>query len=84
MRVAAAIGLGLFAVGAALTWATDWNVVGADGDAVGAILMIAGGVGLLALIVFSVSRNASADGGLESSEPVDEPSDRFTAGWPRR
>jgi hypothetical protein len=84
MRFAAAIALGLFAVGALLTWATDWVVVGTDGDTIGVILMIAGGACLLALILLSASRTAAArSGGLEG-EPIDEPDDRLRAGWPRR
>jgi hypothetical protein len=78
MRVAAATGLGLFVVGAALTWVAAWTVVGAT-------LMIAGSAGLLSLILLSATRNASSqDEGLEALEPVEEPHDRFTAGWPRR
>ena len=84
MRIATVIALGLFAVGALLTWATDGVVGGADADTIGAILMIAGGAGLLALILLSASRNAAARRGVPEGEPVDEPDDRLTARWPRR
>lgn len=84
MRVVAAIALGLFAVGAALTWATDWVVAGAENEVVGAILMIVGGAGLLALVLFSASRSASPRDGALESHSMDEPDDRLTAGWPRR
>ena len=85
MRVVAAIALAVFGIGAGLTWATDWVVVGADGDTIGAILMIAGGAGLFGVIVLSASRNPGMRGdGPESSEPVDEPDDHLTTGWPRR
>lgn len=84
MRIATVIALGLFAVGALLTWATDGVVGGADADTIGAILMIAGGAGLLALVLLSASRNAAARRGVPEGEPVDEPDDRLTARWPRR
>jgi hypothetical protein len=78
MRVAAAIGLGLFVVGAALTWAADWVLVGA-------ILMVVGSSGLLALVLLSASRNASGRGDdLEGLEPVEEQNERLPAGWLRR
>jgi hypothetical protein len=80
MRFAAAIALGLFAVGALLTWATDWVVAGTDGDTIGVILMIVGGAGIL----LSASRTAAARSGELEREPIDEPDDRLTAGWPRR
>lgn len=83
MRIATVTALGLFAVGALLTWATDGVVGGADADTIGAILMIAGGAGLLALILVAASRNA-APRGVPEGEPVDEPDDRLTARWPRR
>ena len=84
MRFAIAIALALFAVGALLTWATDWSVVGADDETIGAILMVAGGAGLLALILVSAGRTAAARSRELEGEPVDEPDDRLTAGWPRR
>ena len=78
MRVAAAIGLGLFVVGAALTWAADWVLVGA-------ILMVVGSSGLLALVLLSASRNAAGrDGDLDSLEPAEEQNERRLAGWLRR
>ena len=82
MRIATVTALGLFAVGALLTWATDGVVGGADADTIGAILMIAGGAGLLALVILSASRNAAVLHGV--GEPIDEPDDRLTARWPRR
>jgi hypothetical protein len=45
MRLVAAIALAVFAVGAVMTWATDWAVVGAGGDTIGAVLMIGAGRG---------------------------------------
>lgn len=84
MRIATVIALGLFAVGALLTWATDRVVGGADAETTGVILMIAGGAGLLALILVAASRNAAARLGVLEAEPIDEPDDRLTAGWPRR
>jgi hypothetical protein len=78
MRVAAAIGLGLFVVGAALTWATDLVLTGA-------ILMVAGGSGLFVLVLLSASRKGSGRGGdLESWEPVEDQTERQQARWPRR
>ena len=74
MRIAAAICFGLLAVGAASTWATDWAVAGAYGDAVGTVLMILGGGGWLSLTLYSARRNALArSSGVESSEQHDEP-----------
>jgi len=84
MRIATVIASGLFAVGALLTWATDGVVGGADANAIGAILMIAGGAGLLALVLVAVSSNAAARRGVPEGESIDEPDDRLTAGWPRR
>lgn len=84
MRITTVMALGLFAVGAVLTWATGGVVGGADADAIGAILMIAGGAGLLALILVAASRSAAARRGVPEGEPIDEPDDRLTARWPRR
>ena len=84
MRLATVSALAVFAVGAALTWATDWSVAGADGQIIGAILMIAAGVGLIALIVVSARRPASGTGSGPENEPIDEPVDRLPAGGPRR
>lgn len=81
MRLVAAIALGVFALGALVTWATDWVIGGADGDIIGAILMICAGVVLLALIFLSAGRSATGrEGTLESEEPDDQ----LSAGWPRR
>jgi hypothetical protein len=80
MRLVAAIALGVFAVGALMTWATDWTI---GGDTIGAVLMICAGVVLLALILLSASRSATGQTGAIESE-VDEPDDRLSAGWPRR
>lgn len=78
LRVAAAIGLGLFVVGAALTWATDSVLIGA-------ILMVAGSSGLFALVLLSATRDASGrDGNLEGLEPVEDEDERLPARWPRR
>jgi TRAP-type C4-dicarboxylate transport system permease small subunit len=84
MRLVAAIALGVFAVGAVMTWATDWAIGGADGDIVGAALMIGAGVVLLALILLSASRGATGRTGELESEAIEEPDDRLSAGWPRR
>ena len=84
MRIATVIALGLFAVGALLTWATDGVVGGADADAIGTILMIAGGAGLLALSLVAASRNAAARRVVPKGEPIDEPDDPLGARWPRR
>jgi hypothetical protein len=84
MRLVAVIALGVFAFGAVMTWATDWAIGGADGDTVGAVLMIGAGVVLLALILLSASRSAAGRTGELESEAIDEPDDRLSAGWPRR
>ena len=84
MRLVAAIALGVFALGALVTWATDWAIGGADGDTIGAILMICAGVVLLALILLSASRSATGRTEALESEAIDEPDDRLSAGWPRR
>jgi hypothetical protein len=81
MRLAPVTALGLFAVGALLTWATDGVVGGAD--TIGVILMIAGGAGSLALVLLSASRDAAAWRGVPC-ESIDEPDDRLTARWSRR
>jgi hypothetical protein len=78
MRVAAAIGLGLFVVGAALAWATNLVLIGA-------ILMVAGGSGLFVLVLLSASRKGSGRGGdLESLEPAEDQTERHRARWARR
>jgi hypothetical protein len=84
MRLVAAIALGVFALGALVTWATDWAVGEADGDTIGAILMICAGVVLLALIPLSASRRATERIEALESEAIDDPEDRLSAGWPRR
>jgi hypothetical protein len=84
MRLIAAIALGIFAVGAVVTWATDWVTAGADGDTIGAILMISAGFVLIALILLSASRSAAGRTHTLEDEALDEPDDRLTAGWPRR
>jgi hypothetical protein len=80
MRLATISAFAVFAIGAALTWVTDWSVVGADGELIGPILMIAAGVGLIALIVVSARNPASGTGGGVENEPLDEPVDRLSAG----
>jgi predicted permease len=78
MRVAAAIGLGLFAVGAGLAWVAEWVVVGA-------IVMIASGTGLVALVILSASREAlAAIRELECAEAAAELDERLPVGWTRR
>jgi cobalamin synthase len=84
MRLVAAIALGVFTLGALVTWATDWAIGGADGDTTGAILMICAGVVLLALILLSASRSATGRTEALENEAIDEPDDRLSAGWPRR
>jgi hypothetical protein len=84
MRIATVVALGLFAVGALLSWATDGVIGGTDANTIGTILMIAGGAGLLALILVAASRNAAARRGVPEGEPIDEPDARLTARWPRR
>jgi hypothetical protein len=81
MRLVAAIALGVFALGALVTWATDWAIGGADADIIGAILMICAGVVLLALILLSAGRRAT---GREGALEREEPDDRLSAGWSRR
>lgn len=77
MRVAAAIGLGLFLVGAALTWVGDRVLAGA-------IVMVVANSGLLVLVVLSASRNASAgDGDVKGSEPAEEQNEHVQSGWLR-
>ena len=48
------IGISIFliAVGAILTYAVDASLEGVDLDAVGVILMVVGGIGLLASLLF--------------------------------
>jgi hypothetical protein len=75
VRVAAAIGLALFVVGAALTWRTDLVLLGA-------LVMVAGSIGLFVLVLLSASRNAAGDDDLGSSEPVEDQSARLRARWP--
>jgi hypothetical protein len=84
MRLVAAIALGVFAVGALMTWATDWAIGGADGDTIGAVLMIGAGVVLLALILLSSIRRPAGQSGALEGEAIDEPDDELSAGWPRR
>ena len=46
---------------------------GADGDTIGAVLMIAAGVALLALILLSASRSAAGRTRALESDAIDEP-----------
>ncbi|HEX6031865.1 MAG TPA: DUF6458 family protein [Tepidiformaceae bacterium] len=46
------VSLILFAVGAILTWAVDYQVSGLDLTAVGVILMVVGAIGLLMSLLF--------------------------------
>jgi hypothetical protein len=75
MRVAAAIGLALFGVGAALTWGTDFVLLGA-------LVMVAGGIGLFVLVLLSASRNGAGYDELGSLEPVEDQSEGPRARWP--
>jgi hypothetical protein len=84
MRLVAAIALGVFAAGALLAWATDWAIGGAKGDTIGAVLIIAAGVVLIALILLSASRSAAGRTEELESGAIDEPDDRLSARWPRR
>lgn len=84
MRLVAAIALGVFALGALITWATDWTIGGADGAVIGAILMIAAGVVLISLLLLSASRSGPGELGAHDGEAIDEPDDRMSAGWPQR
>ena len=66
MRVAAAIGIGLFTVGGAVTWATERVIAGA-------ILMIAGSLTLLAVVV--LGRIPLRQRKMISGEPTDQSRD---------
>jgi Flp pilus assembly protein TadB len=78
MRAAAAIGLGVFAVGVILTWAADRVLLGAT-------VMIVGAAGLFVLVLLSASRDASDLGDdLDRPAPVEEQNERLRAGWWRR
>jgi hypothetical protein len=57
------VSLILIAVGAILTWAVEATASGIDINAVGVILMIVGGVGLLISLVFWSSWGAGIPGG---------------------
>jgi hypothetical protein len=75
MRVAAAVALALFVVGATLTWGTDLVVLGA-------LVMVAGSIGLFVLVLLSASRNDAGDDELGGLEPVEDQSERLRARWP--
>jgi len=75
VRLAAAIGLALFVVGAALTWGTDLVLLGA-------LVMVAGSIGLFVLVLLSASRNTAGDDDLGSLESVEDQSERLRARWP--
>jgi hypothetical protein len=66
MRVAAAIGIGLLVVGAALTWATNRVIAGA-------IVMIVGSLVLLVVVVVWPDRPEAAD------DAVSGRADRFVS-----
>jgi hypothetical protein len=65
----------LVAVGAVLTWAVSAEVSGIDINAVGVILMIVGGIGLLLSLVFWSSwggfGGARSDGGGQNTTVVE-------------
>jgi hypothetical protein len=67
------IGASLFliAIGAILTFATDWAVSGIDVDMIGIILMIVGALGLvLTLVVWGPRRRAAAGPGVVEERRV--------------
>ena len=84
MRFVAVIALGIFAIGAVITWATEWAIAGTDGDTVAAALMVGSGVVLLGLILVSASQSPGGRAGALETDAIDEPDDRLSAGWPRR
>lgn len=64
----------LLAVGAVLTWAVSAEVSGVDINAVGVILMIVGGIGLLVSLVFWSSWGGfgtARDGGGQNTTVVE-------------
>jgi hypothetical protein len=72
------VSLILIAVGAILTWAVETTVSGLDINAVGVILMIVGGVGLLISLVFWSSWGTWAPGGhRRTTTTYEEPRPRY-------
>jgi uncharacterized protein DUF6458 len=66
-------GILLIALGAILTFATDWHVSGINIDVVGVVLMIAGiiGIAMFLLVWGPRRRNAMLNPGPTSTYPVD-------------
>jgi hypothetical protein len=67
------VSLILIAVGAILTWAVETTVSGVSIHAVGVILLVVGGVGLLISLAFWSSWGAGVPGGRRRTTTIEEP-----------
>ena len=76
----AAVSILVIIIGAALTWAYDGDVAGANATLVGVVAMIVGGLGLLASLVVESRREVVRQQEMrEPEEPPGERKDQYDA-----
>jgi Domain of unknown function (DUF6458) len=80
------IGVSIFliAVGAVLTWGVERTVSGIDVNTIGVILMVVGGVGLLASLLLSSSMPWRRGAAVERDRPAADPDDPYAVERRRR
>lgn len=75
--MAAAVSILMMMLGAALVWAFDGDVAGADASLVGVVAMIVGGLALLVSLIVETRREAVRQREMEPDEPARERDDRY-------
>lgn len=80
------IGVSIFliGVGAVLTWGVERTVSGIDVNTIGVILIVVGGVGLLASLLLSSSMPWRGGAAVERDRPVADPDDPYVVERRRR
>lgn len=75
--MAAAVSILMMMIGAALVWAFDGDVGGADATLVGVVAMIVGGLALLVSLILESRREAVRQREMRPDEAVRERDDRY-------
>lgn len=75
--MAAAVSILMMMIGAALVWALDGDVGGADATLVGVVAMIVGGLALLVSLILESRREAVRQREMRPDEAVRERDDRY-------